>query len=300
MGRITVDGQDTALRAHHLIGRSRAMHSAIRSPDVSAQHLALIWMGQGWVVRDLASRNGTFVDGVRVTAGLDTPVRAGSVLFLGTEAVRIVITDDGPPVIVATCEGDERVGDEDFLALPSRDEPTAVVMRDPVQGWLCSMDETTSVVEDGDEVVVDGVRWVLQLPTSLDGTVDASKPVAPSGPFELQFRVSSDEEYVEVTALIDGRPVPLPPRSYHYLLLTLARARVQDTDASSAEQGWCYRDDLRTQLRMSSNQFYVSLHRARRQFAEIAGTDGLDLFEERRTSRQMRLATPAIRISSLT
>ena len=55
--------------AHHLIGRSRALNTVLRSADVSAQHVAISWNGAAWTVRDLASRNGTWLDGRRLDPG---------------------------------------------------------------------------------------------------------------------------------------------------------------------------------------------------------------------------------------
>ena len=54
---------------------------ADRDLDVSSQHAAIIRQGSAFVVRDLGSRNGTFVNGTRAMG--DTPLRDGDVLGFG-------------------------------------------------------------------------------------------------------------------------------------------------------------------------------------------------------------------------
>jgi hypothetical protein len=50
--------------------------------DVSSQHAAIIRQGDAFIVRDLGSTNGTFVNGIAVQG--DAPVRDGDVIALGT------------------------------------------------------------------------------------------------------------------------------------------------------------------------------------------------------------------------
>jgi S1-C subfamily serine protease len=50
--------------------------------DVSAQHAAIIRQGNAFIVRDLGSKNGTFVNAVPATG--DAPLRDGDVIALGT------------------------------------------------------------------------------------------------------------------------------------------------------------------------------------------------------------------------
>ena len=56
----------------------------------------------------------------------------------------------------------------------------------------------------------------------------------------LCFRVSADEEHVEIDAVHLGGTLPIPVRVHHYMLLTLARARLHDRAHGSgpAEEGW--------------------------------------------------------------
>lgn len=55
-----------------------------------------------------------------------------------------------------------------------------------------------------------------------------------------------------------------------------------------------YRDDLRKELRMSTNRFYVSLHRLKKEFEDL----GVEVFEHRKTTHQIRLAVSEITLEN--
>jgi pSer/pThr/pTyr-binding forkhead associated (FHA) protein/S1-C subfamily serine protease len=75
---------------------------------VSAHHATLWSDGQTYFIRDLGSRNGTFLNGVRIPPGSDRKVRDGDLVDLGSDAARIQIlttarTDTaGPPIVTAS------------------------------------------------------------------------------------------------------------------------------------------------------------------------------------------------------
>ncbi|MEO1336418.1 MAG: FHA domain-containing protein, partial [Myxococcota bacterium] len=59
-------GETLVLAAQCLVGRSAACQIRLDDRYVSSEHAKLVWTGSKWQVRDLGSRNGTFVDGRRV------------------------------------------------------------------------------------------------------------------------------------------------------------------------------------------------------------------------------------------
>lgn len=192
-------------------------------------------------------------------------------------------------------------GDDGLLALPHDDDPQVLVLRDPVLGWVASGEAGSEPVEDGEVLTLGDGTWELSLPEVVGQTANAGDGLPTPATVSLELRVSADEEYVEVTVTGDGGSVLLPPRAHHYVLLTLARLRQRDAEAGEpeSEQGWTYRDDLRQQLRMSANQLYVSIHRLKKE-AEQSGLFGsAPLFDQRSTSRQVRLAVSAVHIAAL-
>jgi pSer/pThr/pTyr-binding forkhead associated (FHA) protein len=64
-----------------VVGRAASAHLVVADPDVSREHFAVMWEGEGrYRVRDLGSKNGLFVNGKAATDSRLTPgdeVRAG-------------------------------------------------------------------------------------------------------------------------------------------------------------------------------------------------------------------------------
>lgn len=63
-------------------------------PAVSRQHAELVAGAGGWSVRDLASHNGTFVDGTRIAADALVPLAPGTVVGVGNVTIRLI--DEAP------------------------------------------------------------------------------------------------------------------------------------------------------------------------------------------------------------
>jgi hypothetical protein len=67
------------------IGRSGESGLVIRDDYTSTHHARLMLWGEEWVIQDLDSTNGTFLDGARVTVPtpvpLNTPVKIGTTSF---------------------------------------------------------------------------------------------------------------------------------------------------------------------------------------------------------------------------
>lgn len=264
------------------------MTTHLSSSEVSAQHLAISWDGQCWTVRDLSSRNGTWLNGRRLGTGEIVPMQKGAVLLIGSPLERWTLEDDAPPAPRAQTDDQMIEGQKDFLAIPTAENPIALVLFDPDEGWILSVGTNTTPIRDGHEVVAAGQRWRISLPEAMERTTNASTPAPQVHDLSLHFKVSANEEYVELTVHIGDAQHRLPARAHHYLLLILARARIGDTNPIEAERGWLYTEDLVRMLRQSSNQIYVSLHRVRKEFEALGISDG-GLIERRATTHQLRV-----------
>ena len=64
------------------VGRSPDNDIQIRDSFVSRRHLRIIRKGDRYLVRDLKSRNGTFVDGKQISPDIDIEVTEGQVLTI--------------------------------------------------------------------------------------------------------------------------------------------------------------------------------------------------------------------------
>ena len=78
-------GNPHAIAAKTGIGRSHEGELVVLAGSVSREHAELIKKDAGWYIRDLGSRNGTFVDGARAQGR--NPLAARSVLKIGDVAM---------------------------------------------------------------------------------------------------------------------------------------------------------------------------------------------------------------------
>ena len=77
---------DAAERDRLLVGRHPACDVVVADPTVSRRHAQLTLRGGVWVLQDLASKNGTSVNGKRVGR---VTLHAGDVISLGNQAIQI-------------------------------------------------------------------------------------------------------------------------------------------------------------------------------------------------------------------
>ncbi|HEY5959319.1 MAG TPA: FHA domain-containing protein, partial [Polyangiaceae bacterium] len=126
------------LEPEYLVGRAPACALRISHRFVSARHAILRWTGEQWDLKDLGSRNGTFLDGHKVTPGEDHIARQGAKIAFGKREEEWELIDDAPPRVMAVPigGGEPVVGESELLALPSSDEPLVTVYPSPEGGWL--------------------------------------------------------------------------------------------------------------------------------------------------------------------
>jgi pSer/pThr/pTyr-binding forkhead associated (FHA) protein len=82
------EGMEIELPSEQLtIGRSSESGLVIRDDYTSTHHARLMLWNDEWVIQDLDSTNGTFLDGTRVT--LPTPVPLDSTVTIGTTSFEL-------------------------------------------------------------------------------------------------------------------------------------------------------------------------------------------------------------------
>ena len=88
-----INGPDGKVRTHQMnqetlfVGRS--MDNDIRVPDqfVSRKHLKILKKGEKFFVKDLFSKNGTFVNGELINPGVDYPLAEGLPIVIGMSVI---------------------------------------------------------------------------------------------------------------------------------------------------------------------------------------------------------------------
>lgn len=296
-------GRLRLLEPESLVGRASACALRIDARYVSAQHAVVRWRAPHWEVRDLGSRNGTYLEGVRLVPGQTYPLRSGSKLVFGkAHESEWELTDAAAPGTMAVpLDGaDPVLLDTELLVLPRADNPKVTIYKNPDGEWVIEhSDEETVPVRNAQLFEVEGRAYRFSCPDPVWPTTIAGT----AGDFEiadvaLTFLVSSDEEYVEVRAQCGSREVLLGARAFNFLLLTLARRRLADAALAKAEPecGWFDVEQLGRDPTMAPPQLNVDVFRIRQHFAASKVTDGAGIVERRGRPSQLRIGTGKITI----
>ena len=276
-----------------LIGRSPAAAIMLIDGKVSGEHAVITWHGpDGWAVQDLGSRNGTWVNGERLGSGDRIRLAAGDELRVAGERHVFRVVDVDPPVPGAEGEDGRFVEAADgVLLLPNNEDPEVLIFEDSDGRWFSEIEELRASVKDGAVIPAGGQRWRLVLPDVQAYTEDAGRLDPLGADLALSFAVSADEEHVEITVVLGGERIAIPPRSHAYVLLTLARERLRDQadGVPDDEQGWVYREELAKMVGSSGNALNVALFRARQQLAAERIRGAGDLIEVRALSHKLRI-----------
>lgn len=288
------------LPARCLLGRSRVCTLRLAGPDVSGEHALLRWTQGGWVLTDLHSRNGTYVDGRRIDAGTPVQLDRGASLGFGRPA-EFVLQEDGPPRPHAVLLDDTTRAIEPLnglLALPDPECPEVTVYAQAQAWWLDDAGDT-SAATDGRIVATSAGLWRLHLPEELPAT-RRREPEAPTvAGLTLQFAVAERDTYVELVASVGEHVFDLKARAHHLPLLLLARARLADRHLPAAQQGWIHQDDLLGQLGWEVAHLNLDIHRIRRQFADVGIADAGHIVERRPGTRQVRIGAAQLEIVTI-
>lgn len=309
MGRLQRrdDAERQELAAETSIGRSTGANLRLRQSHVSAQHASLRWTERGtWELRDLQSKNGTYVNGLRITAGNPVKLELGAEVAFGSPADSFVVEDVSPPHPMLVRLGETRqtiVLRDALVALPSLDEPSVSLFRDENGSWFIDSRDRVGRLDDGDLITIGAEHWRCCFPTSpheteMLGNVDASFTLAE---LELRLGVSLDEEAIELTLHANGRDVRLGRKACHYLLLTLARCRQgRELPAGvTVDDGWVSVGALLELLRVSEQRLNVDIFRIRQELKAAGVFDAVGIIQRDPQQRRVRLGTEHVLLTKL-
>lgn len=284
-----VDGEDEfELAARTLVGRAAHCELRLTSPRVSGEHAAISWSSGGWEVRDLNSRNGTFVEGRRLEPGERARISAyGRIAFGDPDAVFEWRDVAPPPASARTDDGQRQVARDGVLVLPSEADPQLTIFWRGGR-WICEDEAGDRPAPRSVEVA--GQRWHLELPHVLATTIQAGVRLAE---VTLDLAVSRDEEHVEAVVRLRDAARTLPARAHHYLLAVLARLRL-----AQEHDGWVHSDDLTRMLALDRRTVNVQIFRARQEFGALGVIDASDLIQ-RRTGGLLRIGMRRLSVRTL-
>jgi len=292
------------LESDHVVGRlpTCKLRFDDRYSYISAQHARIHWTGEQWEIRDLASKNGTFVDGRRLSAGEDCALRAGQVIALGHPEQAWRLEDASAPRFMVLGDGNRAiVAEDDLVVLPSPEAPLATLYKTSDGVWVLERaNDALLPLQDQQVFELVGESWRVCCPDIVGPTANPP-PAHEVKQITLHFGVSRDEEHVEIHVGVDGADADLGSRAHNYILLTLARRRLADAEAGIPETscGWVYQDELVTELGTTGPQLNVDIFRIRRQFAALPLVDAAHIIERRPRTGQLRIGVPRSRVDRL-
>jgi len=295
-------GRIAVLEEHHSIGR--AANSALRIGDerryVSLHHALLYWTGTQWEFKDLASRNGSFLDDQRVAPGEVHTLAIGMRIAFGKQENQWLVTDIAPPktMVVPLGEGEPLLAENDLIAIPSAQDPSVTLYRSVDGSWLLEQDISVTPITNQQTFAFDGKVFKFCCAQGDSKTSLATAAALEVRHLALEFSVSKDEEHVSLRARSGVHHLDLGERNYHYLLLTLARQRQRDASEGLQESacGWVYQDDFAHDPAMAPQQLSVDVFRIRKQFAAAGVTDAANIVERRPRTKQLRIGAHRISI----
>jgi hypothetical protein len=293
------DGEQFLLGDLTLIGRDASCDLRLRDPRVSQLHARLVCQKDGWSLEDLGSRNGLSLNGRPVLPNTPRSLKVNDVLVVGTQDEAWRVMRLGSAGLFARASSGETLTGTDYLCLPAGSAPEATIYQQSTGRWVVERPDSIQRIDNRDVVVVCGQTWRLFIPGTDLQTQEARDRALGIDGIALSFAVSSDEENVRVTLQGDRHQIDLKVRSHHYLLLTLARARVADQQQdglSPSEHGWLYQDKLCQMLALDSSAIYLQIHRARRQLEAAGIARSADIVERRPGSGQLRIGVAALEV----
>ena len=197
-------GAEHELASRHVIGRAAVCQLRSTSPQVSGLHAELVWIGDAWSVQDLGSRNGTRVDGHRLSPGERRIIERGAHLTFGTQSEQYELIDTSAPRLLARAsDGEVRVAEDGLLSLPHEDAPEVTIYIDRFGRWIVETAEQHVPLDESEPVLADGRWWQVFPPSDPRSTAAATQDAETSGcgPIALHIYVSRDGEHVEMVAL---------------------------------------------------------------------------------------------------
>jgi hypothetical protein len=288
-----------SLSARTLVGRRSHCELVVDQTYVGREHAVLSFTGERWLVRDLASQNGTFLEGSRLKPGVDYEFEAGAVLCFGkVEDGWEMVVDGAPEPAAVADDGHVSVGENGMLPLPpgaNEVELELLVEREhDGLGWTGYRQDSSVVVHDQQAIVVAGRTWTLLLPAVLDA--GASTQQAGARGTTIVLRTSGDEtELRSACVFVDQTASEIErPQTAWKLVLALAKYRLEREggDPSKGADAWMPVQRACKAAGIQYAQFSYTLHRARKYLAAAGAPDASRLIaqRERNGDREVRLA----------
>jgi hypothetical protein len=313
MAKLRRGATEIVLRHYELVGQGQFCSIFLDDEHVSGEHARIHWDGRVWIIKDLGSKNRTFVGGLALEPGGRKTLACGGRLAFGNPEDVWTVEDLAPPeapVVVAnpvTEDGQPLTSDDGppvyavggLLGLPSHETPLLTVYRTNDGAWTAEgrseplTDQAVLRVEDGR--VVDGHRRFFRI--SVPRLFVETKPLIgfegrSIAELHLLFLVSSNFEHIELEVSCGELRRNLGAQRHNEVLYILARARAEQVAAGGDHDrsGWIHQDDVCKRVGdIDRERLNTEVYRARRQFAELGFINPAQIIERRARVGELRL-----------
>jgi pSer/pThr/pTyr-binding forkhead associated (FHA) protein len=273
----TIKNQEThehvTLLASHVFGRdSRSVDTRLEDPDISHIHASIRWEGNEWRIYD-HSRNGTFVNGEHVShdsmaLDLKCKIRFGT----SKRSTWAVVNLDSPQTMLVPLQSDQpAIEFQRLYVLPNVENPEISIYKTEADQWISETENGIKQLKDGDIISNENHSWQFFTAKMVDSTLGIGEYRHTTvEDIRFYFHASLDEEHIEAKVVHHGKTIDLGERVHHYLLLILARQRLDDHSQGidKDNQGWTDIGLLSKMLGLDLTYINIQIFRARKQIEE--------------------------------
>ncbi len=267
--------EQITLLIQHIFGRHQSSsHTVLTNPDASRMHATILWDGEDWLLQD-SSSNGTYVNGNPVLRGCMQKLNKGDQIHfasLAGDTWEMLGVEAPKSLLVPVSAGLQTIELDGIAILPDEENAEVTLYQSPNGHWVCESQSGISVLKTGDLVGYQDQTWrFIEARASEETTYLVSNDLPTSPQVGIFFNVSQNEEHVSFKFKMGDHVYDLGKRNHHYLMLLLARKRLEDREngISEAEQGWVDKDHLCKMLGLSENHINIFIYRFRKQVISL-------------------------------
>ncbi len=291
------------LHSQHLFGRNQQLSNThISESDISQSHATIFWKCDCWYLKD-HSRNGTLVNGKFISQSTHKLQNKDTIQFgQATSTKWQLIENNAPSSYLQSLTHKHKI-----YALPfSLDMLHTLyqdvhIYRSVDQQWNAKIKNNTIVLIHGTTIAFNNDTWIFIENKNFEETIDHGQILKQA---YYQFTLSQDEEHIDLKIISNKLMLDLGSRIYNYLLLTLARKRLLDANASYSiiDQGWIAIEDLISDLSKEFvkdiDAYYINLqiYRIRKNLSAIEPYGYLFINIIERKNGFIRFAHPYFKI----
>jgi hypothetical protein len=264
--------QSVMCRVNHTFGRDAETNvTQLLSPSASRNHAIIVWDGQNWQIKD-ASLNGTYLNKNRVSNGTYHALNLGNSIQFGNRPDETwEVKDLSCPTtgLIPLTKGLPFIPLHDVVILPIESKEIMVYLSEDSK-WLCDRAGEISTLVPGDKIGDKNNIWQFSDARPSDATATMGQTPPPSD-INFCFKASQNEEHVSLALVVDNKEFDMGERNHHYLLLLLARQRIEDIEKGLhlSEQGWINKDELVRMTGIIEQHINIQIYRFRKQVTKV-------------------------------